>query len=340
MFCVHCGAAVASDAPVCGVCGKPSGVGRATGAAGPVAGCYAGFWRRLGAYLIDAVVVSAGAFAVMIAAFVLPKDLRPLLSLIVILVGQWLYFAFMWSSQAQATFGKQALGIKIADLDGNRIGFGRASGRYFAQIVTALTFGVGYAMIVFTRRRQSLHDVMAGTVVVRQDRSPAEVASAIAPPVPGYLVAVAIIAIVLFNPAGIGILAAIAIPAYQDYTIRAQVMEGLVLAEPAKSAVVAGRASGLDWAGMTNAALSVPPGEGRYVARVEINHGAVIIVYGQHSNSKLAGKVLVLVPYESAGSVGWSCGHALAPVGAAIAIDDAARYTTLPDVYLPARCRA
>ena len=193
-------------------------------------------------------------------------------------------------------------------------------------------------MIVFTRRRQSLHDVMAGTVGVRQDRSPAEVASAIAPPVPGYLVAVAVIAIVLFNPAGIGILAAIAIPAYQDYTIRAQLMEGLLLPEPAKSAVVAGRASGLDWAEVTNAALSVPPGEGRYVARVATEHGAVIIVHGQHANSKPVGKLLV--PYESAGSVGWSCGHALAPAGAAIAIDNAASYTTLPDEYLPARCRA
>jgi uncharacterized RDD family membrane protein YckC len=60
-----------------------------------------------------------------------------------------------------------ALGIRVTDLDGNRIGFGKATGRYFAKILSALILGIGFLMVAFTERKQGLHDMLAGTLVVR-----------------------------------------------------------------------------------------------------------------------------------------------------------------------------
>ncbi|MBK9732740.1 MAG: RDD family protein [Chitinophagaceae bacterium] len=80
----------------------------------------------------------------------------------------WLYYALMESSQRQATLGKSALGIKVTDLNGNRISFLNATGRYFGKILSGLIFGIGYIMIIFTEKKQGLHDVLAGTLVVRK----------------------------------------------------------------------------------------------------------------------------------------------------------------------------
>ncbi len=78
----------------------------------------------------------------------------------------WLYFALMESSRRQATIGKAALGLAVCNLDGGRIGFGRATARYFASLLSMLTAGLGFLMAAFTARRQTLHDMIAGTVVV------------------------------------------------------------------------------------------------------------------------------------------------------------------------------
>ncbi|HLJ53688.1 MAG TPA: RDD family protein [Chthonomonadaceae bacterium] len=83
-------------------------------------------------------------------------------------VAQWLYFAGFESSVKQATPGKMALNIMVTDLDGNRIGFGRATGRYFGKIVSSIILLIGYFMAAFTEKKQALHDMMAGTLVVRR----------------------------------------------------------------------------------------------------------------------------------------------------------------------------
>lgn len=348
MYCVKCGAEVSAADKVCAKCGEvvrgsaatmmPAGGGRG------VANVYAGFWRRLGAYLIDFLVILVGWIVLSVILRALPRDAKlSLLSFLVVAVGQWLYFAIGWSSAAQGTIGKQALGIKVADLDGNRIGFGRATGRYFAQILTALTFGVGYAMIVFTQRRQALHDFVAGTVIVRREHSAATIAASTAPPVSAATTVLAVAAIVLFNPMGIGVLAAIAIPAYQNYTIRAQVVEGLMLAEPVKTAVATASAGGTSWASMTKESLGVPNVSGKFVSRIDVVRGAIVIEYGNTANKLIAGKTLVLNPYgaaspSGAAGIGWVCGRGVSPAGAVPAIDDAAGLTTIGNAYLPAMC--
>lgn len=148
----------------------------------------------------------------------------------------------------------------------------------------------------------------------------------------------------------IGILAAIAIPAYQDYTIRAQVSEGMNLAAAAKAAVAedflnegqppTNRAD----AGMTANATDT---SGKYVTAVNVTNGRIDITYGNEANAVIAAKVLGLTPYETADlSVVWRCGTAPAPNGTNLAGTKgggattyaAGNLTTTPQ-YLPSACR-
>ncbi|MCY7409592.1 MAG: RDD family protein, partial [Chitinophagales bacterium] len=82
------------------------------------------------------------------------------------IVLNWLYYAFMESSTKQATLGKMALNIKVTDMQGNRITFLNATGRYFGKIISSLIMGIGYIMAGFTEKKQALHDIVAGTLVV------------------------------------------------------------------------------------------------------------------------------------------------------------------------------
>ena len=88
-------------------------------------------------------------------------------TLIATLFGSWLYEAFMESSSYQATLGKMIFGMRVTDLNGNRISFERATGRHFAKWLSGLALGIGYIMVAFTERKQGLHDLLAGTLVRR-----------------------------------------------------------------------------------------------------------------------------------------------------------------------------
>ena len=81
-------------------------------------------------------------------------------------VISWLYWSLMESSAKQATLGKMALGIKVTDLNGNRIGFGKATGRFFGKILSGIILDIGFIMAGFTEKKQGLHDMIAGTLVV------------------------------------------------------------------------------------------------------------------------------------------------------------------------------
>jgi uncharacterized RDD family membrane protein YckC len=80
----------------------------------------------------------------------------------------WLYNALMMSGPNQATLGKKALGIKVTDTRGHRISFGRATGRYFAQYISGIILAIGYFMMLWDKQKQTLHDNIAGTLVVKQ----------------------------------------------------------------------------------------------------------------------------------------------------------------------------
>ena len=135
---------------------------------------YAGFWRRFGAFIIDSILINAIYFGlgliflfIFSAASLGAYDFAFLLITCLIMpVSYWLYYALMESSSKQATLGKQALGIIVTDESGARISFGRATGRLFSRIISAIIFYVGFIMIAFTRKKQGLHDIMAGTLVI------------------------------------------------------------------------------------------------------------------------------------------------------------------------------
>ena len=147
----------------------------------------------------------------------------------------------------------------------------------------------------------------------------------------------------------IGILAAIAIPAYQDYTIRAQVSEGMNLAAAAKAAVSESFLNrGTAPVNRTQAGMSANNTDtnGKYVTGVGVAGGIITITYGAESNAAIANATLRLVPYVTPdNSVAWRCGGAIQPTGATGAMPG----TTFVDggtlaaagmvKYLPSACR-
>lgn len=132
---------------------------------------YAGFWIRVGAYLIDFVIivaVSAALMAVFGLSFI-EESQDPeftILDLVSTIAGI-AYFAGFEASNMQGTPGKRALGLIVTDVDGNRISFLRAVGRYFAKIISAIILLIGFIMVAFTDRKQGLHDMIASTLVLR-----------------------------------------------------------------------------------------------------------------------------------------------------------------------------
>jgi uncharacterized RDD family membrane protein YckC len=135
---------------------------------------YAGFWRRVAAHLIDTLLfliagAVAGIFAAGFRAMGQPgvgAGLSQSINWIGIVIG-WFYSAKLESSRWQGTVGKWLLGIRVTDLAGNRISFGKASGRYFGKSLSLLTLCIGFMMAGWTKRKQALHDMVAKTLVVR-----------------------------------------------------------------------------------------------------------------------------------------------------------------------------
>ncbi len=193
MQCPKCGVDVTGGAESCPACGEaiPDPSSAQKNVAPPAAGfaatrqpvAYAGFWLRALAYLLDSFLLG----------FVLGAVFRPILSnnqvgsslqdlwkfymsgtrqatafVLLIQLANWLYFASFESSPWQATPGKKLLSLKVADLAGKRLSFARASGRYFGKILSWFTLFVGFAMAGFTQKKQALHDMMAGCLVLKK----------------------------------------------------------------------------------------------------------------------------------------------------------------------------
>jgi type IV pilus assembly protein PilA len=142
----------------------------------------------------------------------------------------------------------------------------------------------------------------------------------------------------------IGILAAIAIPAYQDYTIRAQVSEGLNLAAAAKAAISESYLNtGAAPATRTKAGMSATATDtsGKYVTSVEVANGTITVTYNQaDTNALIKGKTLAIRPWVTPDqSVAWQCGGAAQPAGTVTMPGGAAGTTNVDTRYLPAACR-
>ena len=188
MFCPACGQEAPENARFCPKCGQPL----CCDTQGPSFSeteerCqtlvkYAGFWRRFVAYCLDGILVyilctGAGAVVGYLLGMEVPiewgfgggkRSTGAAVGFIVVSVTSYLYWSLMESSPKQATVGKMALGLKVTDLRGAPISFGRATGRYFGKIISALLLGIGFLMAGWTWKKQALHDIMAGTLVVKK----------------------------------------------------------------------------------------------------------------------------------------------------------------------------
>jgi uncharacterized RDD family membrane protein YckC len=152
---------------------------------------HAGFWKRVAAYVLDAIIlyipqliiqkafgVDAAQAALKQAAIDAAGNMQLVLAaqerfyaamwpaiLLSFVIG-WLYFAICESSAWQGTLGKLALGIRVTDMQGRRISFPRALGRYVAKLLSFLILGIGFLMVAWTRRKQGLHDMICDTLVL------------------------------------------------------------------------------------------------------------------------------------------------------------------------------
>ena len=180
---------------------------------------YAGFWKRAAAALIDGIITNVlgglfMGFAVGLIYGAAPQTGKSA-GLVVAAVGvvmHWLYFALFESSSKQATPGKMAVGIKVTDADDNRISFGRASGRHFCKILSCLFLLAGYVMAAFTQKKQGLHDILSGCLVVNKSE-----------PKKSQTVLIGVIAVAGLFPAigAIGILSAALFPAIGNAMLQA-----------------------------------------------------------------------------------------------------------------------
>jgi uncharacterized RDD family membrane protein YckC/Tfp pilus assembly protein PilE len=311
-------------------------------------GLYAGFWRRVLAWWVDALILAAlhavlvalsgawlvvpwawlGGFQAYPVAHTLEVGLQPFN----ILLG-WLYFALCEASRWQATPGKLALNLGVTDVEGRRIDFGRATGRYFGKFVSALILGIGFLLAGWTARKQALHDLMASCCVVRthdlsawQAQGPEDApVAAVSTGIPGWGVALIVLAVCVFVLVPVaGVLVGVAVPAYRDYDVRTEVAQGMEATVRARSLIAEyiGQRGALP---SDNRALGLPHPEAisaRYVSSVRVAGGKVVITYGNHADTRIRGGHVVMAPIGNAAVLRWQCSS-----------------PDIRDRYLPAGCR-
>jgi uncharacterized RDD family membrane protein YckC len=289
----------------------------------------AGFWRRCSAQLLDGLILLpitwlvafTLSFGLFIAGFRDAVTEHTAIYVAVLAIG-WLYFALQESSAVQASLGKRAFALKVVDEHLERIGFGRATFRYFVKVPSAFFFGAGFLIAGLTPRKQALHDMLAGTFVVFRGASPGEERPMTRPPMPwyGWLLNTA----VLIYPI---VLVAMTIPEYNNYSARVQIAEGMIASDAPRTAI-------LDYysnndrcpASLSEAGL----GDSldltfRYVGGVKIEPNCIVSVTFATASSVsplVRGRRLELVGKPDAkGIFHWTCGG------------------SLPAALLPSSCR-
>jgi uncharacterized RDD family membrane protein YckC len=202
MFCPKCGKETDALGKFCQWCGTDIVTDPATPLATPEedevtdASVYAGLGRRIIAFIVDFILILLFD-AVAVAVLGLFRGLQnlyffaiqhaPVESIttegtsaalfgsiiasygVILIVVPWLYYAGFESSKSQATPGKLLMRIVVTDLDGNKASFARVTLRHFAKIISTLIIFLGFLMIGLTRKRQGLHDKIAGCLVLVQE---------------------------------------------------------------------------------------------------------------------------------------------------------------------------
>lgn len=280
---------------------------------------YGGFWVRFAAYFVDSFIIGMGLLLIAVLwglalGWQAAAEANDLLTLAFIVVGQ-LYHAYFVSSAKMATPGKRLCGLYVTDLEGRRLGFGKALWRNAAALFSYLTLYIGFFMAGFTERKQALHDKLAGTLVHRQPGSSAAVV-------------ITIVVVLFFLVFIVGILAAIAIPAYQDITVRAKVAGVLTEVSAVKQPIESYAAQKGEWpttwkqvesVGGSNPLDRLGPQSRAIVEDIRLEEGGAVVSY-----VKIHGKDgrIRLIPQREGRAVKWTC-------------------ATNPEIikYMPAACR-
>ena len=211
MICAKCGTNNLYVATECSACGASLAPTETTELV------YAGFWKRFAALFIDGLLVGfASILLIVVLGLVLGMQSALMVGLFYLLMFglSAYYFVTMEAGPNSATFGKRWLKLRVLDAEGNRLSTGRALGRWFAHGISNITFYIGYLIQPFTERKQALHDIISTTTVVDDDPEGSST---------GLVIALIAGTILIF--AVIGILAAVAIPAYSSYVGKAHVAQ-------------------------------------------------------------------------------------------------------------------
>jgi len=132
---------------------------------------YADFQKRFLAHLIDRIIVPIIIFICLVISAIseyIPGDIDNIIFIAFSLIGApWLYYSITESSSKQGTIGKMIVGIKVTDMIGKRITFRRATARFFSKLISEFSI-IGYFVFFFTKKKQTLHDLIAGTIVVKK----------------------------------------------------------------------------------------------------------------------------------------------------------------------------
>lgn len=274
---------------------------------------HAGFWKRFAAAIIDYVLlVAVSALVGWVAGYAYgetagsySEKTAEAIGNVVGIIVWWVYYATLESSERQATLGKRALGIKVVDLNGGRITFARATGRHFAKFVSGAILMIGYAMAGFTAKKQALHDMMAGSLVVHRDVTAEQVRQA-APEarMPAWAIVLVVLGVSVFP---LALVAAIAIPAYQDAAIKARVRAAVEAGSMATRAVDdfhrRNHAMPRD---LKDAGFSAPASPAIRSLSLEAGTGAVRVVL---AIPQLEGSSIVFTPAKGSDDrIAWTCG--------------------------------
>ena len=134
---------------------------------------YANFGERLGAYIMDYIFVSLIMMVLLAFTeytfndFVYRMDERYSINVGYLVVG-WLYASILESSKKQATWGKQMMKIKVTDLNGEKISYTRAVFRDLGKLLSGIIIFLGFFMMTWTKKKQTLHDLMSGCLVIKK----------------------------------------------------------------------------------------------------------------------------------------------------------------------------
>lgn len=269
---------------------------------------YAGFWVRFFAAFLDLLVLGAGVILMLfsIAALIAysgrdsilhnPQAASLFYGLIIFMALA--YYILMESGIHSATLGKRWMNIKVLDSHGNRLTVWRAAGRLLARIFSYLSLMLGFLIQPFTRRKQALHDLLAGTVVVRANAS--------------NKISVMASLLVLFYALMVPVLAIFAtagLPAYRQIILKAQLDNGMHAGREATLAVARFyRNNGRVPSAIGEAGANI--GSSPHVAGIDINqkNGEVTLTFSDTVRKAISNKHLIFTPaLQADASIIWKC---------------------------------